>query len=83
MAIPGQALSYKVGQLKILALRKEAEAALGKNFNLSNFHDELLNEGCLPISVLEDKIRNWIKKMGGGSELVNCHNTATSCRAYL
>lgn len=83
MAIPGQALSYKIGQLKILALRKEAEAALGRNFNLSNFHDELLNEGCLPISVLEDKIRNWIKKMGGGSELVNCHNTTTSCRAYL
>ncbi len=61
MAIPGQALSYKVGQLKIRALRKEAEEALGAKFNLSKFHDELLSDGCLPISVLETKMRNWIK----------------------
>ena len=61
MAIPGQALSYKVGQLKIIALRKEAEKELGDKFNLSKFHDELLSDGCLPISVLETKMRNWIK----------------------
>ena len=61
MAIPGQALSYKVGQLKILALRKEAEKVLGEKFNISKFHDELLSDGCLPISVLETKMRNWIK----------------------
>lgn len=61
MAIPGQALSYKIGQLKILALRKEAEKELGEKFNLSKFHDELLNDGCLPISVLEAKMRRWIK----------------------
>ena len=61
MAIPGQALSYKVGQLKIMALRKEAKEALGSKFNLSKFHDELLSDGCLPISVLETKMRNWIK----------------------
>ena len=61
MAIPGQALSYKIGQLKILALRKEAEKELGSKFNLSKFHDELLNGGCLPISVLEAKMRKWIK----------------------
>ncbi len=61
MAIPGQALSYKVGQLKIMALRKEAEEALGTKFKLSAFHDEILSDGCLPISVLETKMRNWIK----------------------
>ncbi len=61
MAIPGQALSYKIGQLKIISLRKEAEQALGAKFKLSKFHDEVLSDGCLPISVLETKIRTWIK----------------------
>jgi uncharacterized protein (DUF885 family) len=61
MAIPGQALSYKIGQLKIIELRKEAEKALGSRFNLSKFHDEVLSDGCLPISVLESKIKTWIK----------------------
>ena len=61
MAIPGQALSYKIGQLKILALRKKAEQELGARFSLSKFHDEILKDGCLPIAVLEAKMDKWIE----------------------
>lgn len=61
MAIPGQALSYKVGQLKILALRAEAEAALGDKFDLKGFHDQILTSGSLPMAVMEQKIHDWIE----------------------
>lgn len=60
MAIPGQALSYKVGQLKILALRAEAEQALGDKFDLKAFHDQILTSGSLPMAVMEQKIHHWI-----------------------
>ncbi|MCL1125399.1 DUF885 domain-containing protein [Shewanella surugensis] len=59
MAIPGQALSYKVGQLKILALREETQAALGEQFDLRAFHDQVLTSGALPMEVLTLKIQNW------------------------
>jgi uncharacterized protein (DUF885 family) len=62
MAIPAQALSYKIGQLKILELRKKAESALGNKFNLALFHDEVLKYGCLPLDVLENIINRWIQK---------------------
>ena len=62
MAIPGQALSYKIGQLKILELRKKAEDALGDKFNLALFHDEVLRYGCLPLDVLEQIINKWIEQ---------------------
>ena len=65
MAIPGQALSYKVGQLKILALRAEAEQALGDKFDLKGFHDQILTSGSLPMAVMEQKIHRWIKAEGG------------------
>lgn len=61
MAIPGQALSYKIGQLKILELRAKAEKALGNKFDLRAFHNEVLNAGCVPLKVLEEKIDRWIK----------------------
>ncbi|MGI2152701.1 DUF885 domain-containing protein [Shewanella oncorhynchi] len=60
MAIPGQALSYKVGQLKILALRARAEKALGDRFDLKAFHDQILTSGSLPMAVMENKIDRWI-----------------------
>ena len=61
MAIPGQALSYKVGQLKILSLRAEAEHALGDKFDLKGFHDQILVSGSLPMAVMESKINQWIE----------------------
>jgi uncharacterized protein (DUF885 family) len=60
MAIPGQALAYKIGQLKIVELRKKAEKALGPKFQLAAFHDEVLRDGSVPLDVLEKKIDRWI-----------------------
>ncbi len=60
MALPGQALSYKVGQLKILALRNQAEQVLGDKFDLKQFHDQILTSGSLPMAVMEQKIEHWI-----------------------
>ncbi|MDQ3109876.1 MAG: DUF885 domain-containing protein, partial [Bacteroidota bacterium] len=59
MAIPGQALSYKIGALKIRELRAKYETSLGDKFNLGDFHDELLREGVMPLDVLEGKMEAW------------------------
>ncbi len=59
MAIPGQALSYKVGSLKIRELRTKYEKSLGAKFNLAAFHHEVLKDGCLPIDILEKKMAVW------------------------
>jgi uncharacterized protein (DUF885 family) len=60
IAMPGQALAYKIGQLTISRLRAEAEAALGPKFDIRAFHAEVLGSGALPMAVLETKIRDWI-----------------------
>ncbi|MET6999984.1 DUF885 domain-containing protein [Chitinophaga defluvii] len=59
MAIPAQALSYKIGELKIRELREQYTRQLGDKFSLSAFHDELLKDGCLPLSVLAQKMNRW------------------------
>jgi len=64
MAIPGQALSYKVGQLAIINLRERARKALGARFDIRAFHDEILRDGALPLEVLESKINDWIARVG-------------------
>lgn len=63
MAIPGQALSYKIGQLKILELRAKAESELGDNFDIKAFHNEILDSGSLPLALLEEKVNNWINSL--------------------
>jgi len=60
MVWPGQALAYKIGQLKFLGLRRKAEATLGARFDIRAFHDELLRDGAMPLSVLESKMDRWI-----------------------
>lgn len=67
MATPGQAVSYKIGQLKILELRKRAEETLGESFNIKEFHNQVLNSGSLPLVLLEEKINIWIAKTKSGS----------------
>lgn len=61
MANPGQALSYKVGQLKIRELRAIAESKLGEKFDIGKFHNQILESGCLPLELLEKKIYKWIE----------------------
>lgn len=61
MANPGQALSYKIGQLKIRELRSRAENKLGDKFDIKIFHERILESGCIPLKLLEEKIDNWIE----------------------
>ena len=57
---PGQALAYKIGQLKILELRAMAQSQLGEAFDLRRFHDRLLSQGAIPLSLLEETIDQWV-----------------------
>ncbi|GAB2676733.1 DUF885 domain-containing protein [Aliiglaciecola aliphaticivorans] len=60
---PGQALAYKIGQLKMLELRQRAENELADKFDIKGFHDTLLGSGSIPLSVLEANIENWIESV--------------------
>ena len=62
IAIPAQALAYKMGQLKILELRELAKEELGDHFDIKAFHDMILNAGTLPLNILDARIKNWIKE---------------------
>jgi len=61
MAIPGQALAYKIGQLKIREIRNNAEARLGDTFDVKDFHTQILMDGPMPLSMLESKMDDWIE----------------------
>jgi uncharacterized protein (DUF885 family) len=65
---PGQALGYKVGQLRISALRERAERELGARFDVREFHSQLLRDGAVPLDVLEAKIDRWIRARAGTSD---------------
>ena len=60
IAWPGQALAYKLGQMKILELRARAKQALGPRFDIRAFHDAILDEGPLPLDILDARIDAWI-----------------------
>jgi uncharacterized protein (DUF885 family) len=61
IAMPGQAVSYKIGELKIMAIRQKAEKALGDRFDLRAFHDQVLKDGPMPLAIFETKLDSWIK----------------------
>ncbi|EIE99960.1 DUF885 domain-containing protein [Saccharomonospora glauca] len=65
IAYPGQALSYMVGRLEIQRLRSEAEQTLGERFDIRDFHDLVLGGGALPMTVLEDVVRTWVRRRKG------------------
>ncbi|WP_024940639.1 DUF885 domain-containing protein [Xanthomonas arboricola] len=65
MAIPGQALSYKVGEMKIAQLREQAQRELGPRFDVRAFHTEVLKDGSVPLDILQDKIQRWIATQKG------------------
>jgi uncharacterized protein (DUF885 family) len=62
MAWPGQALSYKIGALKILELRAKAQQALGPKFSYPAFHEVVMGEGTLPLPILQERVERWIAK---------------------
>ncbi|HEV8283452.1 MAG TPA: DUF885 domain-containing protein [Chitinophagaceae bacterium] len=62
MAVPAQALSYKIGALKIRELRNKYQQQLGSKFNLAAFHDEFLKDGCMPLEVAEKKMDAWAER---------------------
>ena len=67
IAWPAQALSYKLGQMTILKLRDEAKRKLGDHFDIRKFHDAVLEEGPLPLDVLEEHVHQWLARQALGA----------------
>jgi uncharacterized protein (DUF885 family) len=67
IAIPSQALAYKIGQMTISRLRDQAKAALGPSFDIREYHAQVLDTGALPLPILEKKIDSWIAAKRGGT----------------
>ncbi len=65
---PGQALAYKIGQLKLLELRRQAEKKLGKHFDVRRFHDKVLEAGPLPLNLLEQRVHTWVNEQQARSQ---------------
>jgi uncharacterized protein (DUF885 family) len=70
IAWPGQALSYKLGQLKFVELRERARKELGPKFDIRTFHDEMLNGGVLPLDLLQARTETWVKAQKAGAQVV-------------
>ena len=60
IVMPGQATAYKIGMLKILELREQAKGELGESFDIAEFHDVVLKDGPVPLSILEENVMAWV-----------------------
>jgi uncharacterized protein (DUF885 family) len=69
IVLPGQATAYKIGQLKIKALRAMAKDKLGDKFDLRRFHNALLDNGALPLDVLEEQMNRWVENERTGASV--------------
>jgi uncharacterized protein (DUF885 family) len=78
MAWPGQALAYKVGELKLREIRHRAEQLLGSDFDVREFHDELLKDGAMPLGILETKMNRWVAAQQKGRK----HSSAAGGRHF-
>jgi uncharacterized protein (DUF885 family) len=78
MAVPAQALGYKIGQLEIIKLRQYAKDQLGTRFDIRGFHDEVLNAGALPMDVLQDHIHGWVAEQKASATKAAGANSAQS-----
>ncbi len=74
IAWPGQALAYKMGQLKIRELREEAKQQLGPHFDIRTFHDEIIDGGAMPLDLLDARVRRWINSQAPTNASVGSHN---------
>ena len=63
IVMPSQATAYKIGQLKILALRNSSRETLGKKFDIRAFHDVVLTNGPVPLNILEELVTEWVSKV--------------------
>jgi len=77
IAWPGQALAYDIGRLKIMELRAEAQKALGKNFDLRAFHDEVLDSGALPLDILQQRVEAWIQQQQRSAGQARMHKISS------
>ena len=66
---PGQALAYKVGELKLQELRRKSQSALGSKFDLRDFNDVVLQTGAVPLNVLEQRVNEWIEEVQRGAKI--------------
>jgi uncharacterized protein (DUF885 family) len=67
IVMPGQATGYKIGMLRLQALRRKAETALGEAFDIRAFHDTILGGGAMPLTLLEARVDRWIAATQGGN----------------
>lgn len=80
MAMPGQVLAYKVGELRFIALREKARAALGPRFDVRDFHAEVLKDGSMPLDVLDTRIDRWIAERAASPAAAEAAPAAVSAQ---